>query len=364
MIHGSDKMKKKIVFFFPYPLKDAASQRFRFVQYITILESTSEITLNPFINEKFWKIYHQRGYFLLKSVYLIVSILRRLYKVITVSKYDFVFIHRELAPIGPPIFEFIVAKIFKKKIIYDFDDAIWLENYNVNNKKVHKLKFYSKVNKIIKWSYKISVGNKFLFDYVVKLNSNCVINPTTLDTENYHNPALYKVIKNNLPTIGWTGSATTNRYLDFLEPIFLELEKKYDFYVNIISDVDPKLNLKNYIFTQWNKESEVEDLMKFDIGVMPLNNDIWSQGKCGFKALQYMSLEIPAIVSPVGVNIEIVDDKINGFIAHNESEWLTILDQFLANKSQYEMMEKNARKKIVENYSVQSNTQNFLSLFT
>lgn len=356
-------MNKKIVFFFPYPLEHAASQRFRFVQYLPVLASTNEITLNPFISDKFWKIYHQKGYFFLKSIYLLTAILKRFYKVFTVFKYDYVFIHREMAPIGPPVLEFIICRVFQKKIIYDFDDAIWLENYNVNNKNVQKLKFYSKVNKIIKWSYKISVGNKFLFDYASKLNSNCVINPTTLDTEAYHNPDLYQIKKNALLTIGWTGSATTNRYLHFLEPIFQELEKKYDFYVNIISDVDPKLNVKNYIFTKWNKETEIKDLMKFDIGVMPLKNDIWSQGKCGFKALQYMSLEIPAIVSPVGVNIEIVDDKINGFIAHNEEEWLTILDQFLSNRNQYEMMGKNARKKIIDKYSVKSNTQNFLDLF-
>lgn len=293
-----------------------------------------------------------------------MSFFKRFSHLFSILNAKYVFIHRETAPIGPPIFEFIIAKILRKKIIYDFDDAIWLENYNENNKMFQKLKYYSKVKKIIKWSYKVSVGNEYLAKYAKQFNSNVVLNPTTIDTENYHNPALFNIEKFDKLTIGWTGTATTNKYLKFLIPILEKLALKHDFYFNVISDQEPNFALKNLIFTKWHKNTEIIDLLRFDIGVMPLTDDKWAKGKCGFKALQYMSLGIPAIVSPVGVNLDIVDHGINGFIADTEDEWFTVLDQFLSNSSQFDEMGKKARQKIIECYSIKSNTQNFLSLFS
>jgi glycosyltransferase involved in cell wall biosynthesis len=351
----------KIIFFCPYPLHEAASQRFRFAQYIKTLEQ--EVIILPFLSEKAWNIYHQKGNVFLKFSYISISFFKRFFQLFSTLNAKYVFIHREAAPIGPPIFEFIIAKIFRKKIVYDFDDAIWLENFNENNRSFQKLKCYSKVNKIINWSYKISAGNEYLAEYARKYNPNVVINPTTIDTENYHNPDLYKVEKFDKVTIGWTGTATTNKYLEFLIPVMEKLSSKHNFYFNVISDVNPNLEIKNFKFTKWNKETEIENLLRFDIGVMPLTDDIWAKGKCGFKALQYMALEIPAIVSPVGVNEQIVDHEINGFIATTEQEWYNCLDRFLSNKENYNQMGIDAREKIIDYFSVKSNKNNFINLF-
>ena len=111
------------------------------------------------------------------------------------------------------------------------------------------------------------------------------------------------------------------------------------------------------------KASEIDDLLKMDVGIMPLKNDKWANGKCGFKALQYMALGIPAIVSPVGVNTEIVDHDKNGWICNSEQEWREIFLQILSDKSQLQNYSKAARAKIESRYSVKSNTANFLHLF-
>ncbi len=355
---------EKIVFLFPYPISYAPSQRFRFEQYFSILKINNVNCIAfSFLSENAWKVYHQKGNLLLKLFFINISFFKRFFHLFSVIDAKYVFIHREMTPIGPPIFEFIIAKIFCKKIIYDFDDAIWLENYNENNKVFQKLKFYSKVNKIIKWSYKVSVGNDYLAEYARQYNSNIVIIPTTIDTENYHNSDLYKVEKFEKITIGWTGTATTNKYLDFLVPILKKLEEKHNFYFNVISNVNPNLEIKNFKFTKWSKESEIEDLLKFDLGVMPLTEDIWAKGKCGFKALQYMSLGIPAIVSPVGVNVKIVDHLKNGFLASTPEEWYNYLDEFLENQLNYNQMSIESRRKIELFYSVESNKNNFISLF-
>ena len=103
--------------------------------------------------------------------------------------------------------------------------------------------------------------------------------------------------------------------------------------------------------------------MKIDIGIMPITEDPWAMGKCGFKALQYMSLEMPALVSPVGVNAEIVDHGINGYHCSSNREWLTQLEYLIVHKDVREAMGRNGREKVIKHYSVLSNSDNFLSLF-
>jgi glycosyltransferase involved in cell wall biosynthesis len=97
---------------------------------------------------------------------------------------------------------------------------------------------------------------------------------------------------------------------------------------------------------------------------MPLKDDLWAAGKCGFKALQYMALGIPALVSPVGVNTKIVDDGINGFICKTPEDWKLAIEKLIQDHALLMEMAQNTRKKIVENYSVKSNTANFLNLFS
>jgi glycosyltransferase involved in cell wall biosynthesis len=103
--------------------------------------------------------------------------------------------------------------------------------------------------------------------------------------------------------------------------------------------------------------------MKFDIGVMPLSNNKWAKGKCGFKALQYMSLGIPTVASPVGVNIDIINEGENGFLCDTQEEWLTALTFLLIKEENRTDMSESAKQKIKDEFSVLSNKHNFLSLF-
>lgn len=358
-------MSKSIFFLVPYPLGKAPSQRFRFEQYFDLLkENGFKIKIKSFYSDKTWMILHQEGHVISKSVRIIFSFIIRLFQLVSLINYDFIFIHREAAPIGPPFLEWIIAKVFRKKIIYDFDDAIWLPNYSEANTSFQKLKYYTKVNGIMKWASKISAGNDYLAKYASAFNLNSVINPTTIDTINYHNPQLYTVDKNKKKlTIGWTGTHTTAKYLEFLIPIFEKLSLNFDFEFCVISNEEPLAKVKNMNFIRWTKETEIQDLLKFDIGIMPLTDDKWANGKCGFKALQYMSLGIPAIVSPVGINSEIIDHGLNGYLCNSEEEWYDALYYLLEHPNEIIKMHDAARKKISDKYSVISNQSNFLNLF-
>ena len=142
-----------------------------------------------------------------------------------------------------------------------------------------------------------------------------------------------------------------------------ELKKKIEFRFVIISDESPSESLDLFEFVKWNKATEIDDLLTFNIGIMPLSHDPWTEGKCGFKALQYMALGIPALVSPVGVNENIVDHGKNGFICRTDSDWKERLSYLLENRQELIKMGLEGRKKIEAEYSVLSNTSNFIHLF-
>ncbi|HRG11381.1 MAG TPA: glycosyltransferase, partial [Cyclobacteriaceae bacterium] len=130
-----------------------------------------------------------------------------------------------------------------------------------------------------------------------------------------------------------------------------------------IADKPPQLNLKFVEFVAWNKETEIEDLIQIDIGLMPLTDDAWAKGKCGFKALQYLALGIPAVVSPVGVNTTIVNHGITGFVCSTDAEWLSGLRTLISDVELQNRMGQQGRTIVEQHYSVLANTSTFVGLF-
>ena len=131
----------------------------------------------------------------------------------------------------------------------------------------------------------------------------------------------------------------------------------------MIANKNPELPINGFEFITWTQSSEVSDLQKFDIGIMPLTDDIWSKGKCGFKAIQYGASGIPALVSPVGVNTEVVKDELTGFLCNNTEDWKTRLEELILDESKRQKMGAAGRKHIEANYSVNAIRDKFLSLF-
>lgn len=352
----------KILFITPYPRGQAPSQRFRFEQYYNLLTSEGiDYDVQSFLDDKTWQILYKPGHTIPKVMGIIRGFASRFFLLFRLKSYQRIFIHREASPIGPPVFEWLIIKVLGKKVIYDFDDAIWLPNTSDNNKLVAHIKWHGKVRTICSWAYKVSCGNEYLAEFARRYNSQVVVNPTTIDTEHLHNR-----IKNQHTEkviVGWTGTHSTITYLNELVPVLQELEQELDFEFRVISNRQPQLPLKNLQYIPWSKNTEIDDLLAFNLGVMPLVDDKWAQGKCGFKALQYMALGMPAVVSPVGVNTALVDHGVNGYLCDSHASWKQALSTLITNRQQRVDMGKAAREKIVGHYSVVSNSSRFLSLF-
>ncbi|HVG39984.1 MAG TPA: hypothetical protein VM888_00135, partial [Chitinophagaceae bacterium] len=211
--------EKKVLFLVPYPLHRAPSQRFRVELFLPILQKANiTYKVETFLDGATWTILYSKASAAKKAWGVFKGFLKRLYVVLfIVPRYHYIFVHREASPVGPPIFEFIISKIWRKKMIYDFDDAIWIPNTSQENKIVSWFKAFWKVKYICRWSYKVVGGNNYLCNYAQQFNHQVILIPTCVDVMQHHN--LVKEQASEKVVIGWTGSHSTMKYLDQILPV-------------------------------------------------------------------------------------------------------------------------------------------------
>ena len=355
--------KIKIIFLCPYPFDEVASQRFRFEQYFGFLEKHNfRYSCHSFYSAWTYSILYRKNNLLQKVAGTSLGFIRRIIHIFYSITADFVFLHRELTPIGPPVYEWILARVMRKKIIYDFDDAIWLPNTSIENRLVSKLKWHNKFFSVCRWSHKINCCNKFLADIARSYNPHVITIPTMPD------PLKFAKISDaegkERITIGWTGTHSTMPYLSPLVEVIkkvIEQHPNVDF--RMICNKEPEWKIQNMQYIPWNKKTEVDDLSGIDIGLMPLPDTDWAEGKCGFKILQYFSMGIPAIASKVGVNKEIIEPGKNGYLCSNSKEWHESLCLLVESGELRKKLGQNGRQLAEETYSPELYSINFLGLF-
>lgn len=354
---------KKVLFIAAHRPNRSPSQRFRFEQYFAFLQQQGyDCHFSYLISEKDDQVFYNPGNITTKFYIFLKSVAIRLGNVINASSFDLIFIQREAFMTGTTIFERLLAKS-KAKIIFDFDDAIWHQDVSEANKKFAWLKKPEKTAGIIALADMIFAGNTYLAGYAAQFNKTVRIVPTTIDTKEYF-PLSVK--NDDYPVcIGWSGSITTIKHFEFALPFLRELKAKYGdkISIKVIGDktyFNKALGIKGL---GWNKQDEIKELSSIDIGIMPLPDDDWAKGKCGLKGLQYMALEIPAIMSPVGVNEEIIEDGVNGYLADKQEEWVNKISALIENPELRIKIGKAARQTVLDKYSVESQQRNYLKYF-
>jgi glycosyltransferase involved in cell wall biosynthesis len=311
------------------------------------------------------KIFYSQGKYIYKAWILLKSIAKRLNDVAHAGQYDFIFIQREAFLLGTTFFEKLFSRS-KAKLIFDLDDAIWLHQISSSspNKKLNFLKNPGKTAQIIAVADIVVAGNQYLANYALQYNNSVTIIPTTIETD------LYVPLKTNLTgglvTIGWSGSKTTIDHFREALPALVLVKLKYKdrIRISVIGDGNYRNEELEIQGKEWRLHSEIHDLNEFDIGIMPLPDDEWSKGKCGLKGLQYMALEIPTVMSPVGVNNAIIDHGVNGFLCQTEEDWVQCLEKLVTDAILRKKIGIEGRKKVISNYSVASNASTFLGLFS
>jgi glycosyltransferase involved in cell wall biosynthesis len=266
--------------------------------------------------------------------------------------YDVVLVLREAFFLGGPWSEWIAAR--RAPLIFDFDDAIWLPSISEGNRRFAALKNAGKVATLARMANTVIVGNSYLASWARKQNSNVQIVPTCVDTDRYV-PRTASRGHDQPIVIGWSGSAATVGHFKLIQPVLQRIRRKFGARVEfkLVGVPEFRNDALGVRGEAWSAATEVHSLQSMDIGIMPLPDDEWSKGKCGLKALTYMSVGIPAIVSPVGVSHEIVADGVNGFAPPTDDEWVEALSQLILDEELRRKLGAAGRATVVERYSVE-----------
>ncbi|MES2761133.1 MAG: glycosyltransferase family 4 protein [Bacteroidota bacterium] len=357
----------KILIIADHRLDRSPSQRYRFEQYIDFFKANGfDWELSEIITEKDDKVFYHPGNYVKKAWILFKSLFIRLNDLQRAKKFDIIFIQREALLIGSSFFE---KQFYKRsKVIFDFDDSIWLLDTSPENKKFEFLKNPDKTKINIQHAHKVIAGNTYLANYARQFNPNTIIIPTTIDTD-FHKPKSKLSGFNSAPpdkkiVIGWSGSISTIKHFENSIPFLKALISKYPnkLEIHVIGQASyshPELPI---ISKSWSATTEVDDLNCFDIGIMTLPDDQWAQGKCGLKGLSYMACSIATVMSPVGVNKDIIQHGKNGFLAQTEQQWIDYLSQLIENADLRQQMGQAGRETVVKNYSVNAHKEHYLEV--
>jgi glycosyltransferase involved in cell wall biosynthesis len=337
--------------------KESASSRQRFFKYFAYWEKAGfSIRLNQLLDEDYLQYYNAGISY--NRFKLLKNYVRRL---IFLCKYgfhsDIIFIHRgELFPMIPTTILLKAFQYIGVKIIVDYDDAVF---HSYDKRTWVRKAIQSKHNSIIKLVDCVITGSPYLTSYCKKLNNKIVEIPTSIDLDEYK---LGNSKSDNF-SIGWIGSKSTSLHLNLILPILLKFAEKYSVKIKLIGYAK-SLNLinDNVQIVDWQEGKDYELLRDIKIGIMPLKNEDYEKGKCGFKLVQYMASAKPFLASPLEANLKIDKNNQNLF-AETNAEWMEALETVYKNYDEFYEIGLNNRLIAEQFYSIQSNAKIYVDIF-
>jgi glycosyltransferase involved in cell wall biosynthesis len=318
---------------FLVPRLDKASTRYRVLQYLPLLDREGidyeivALSRNP--RHRF-------------------SLARR------IKAADTIFIQKKLFS----FLELFWIRKLARRLIYDFDDAVMFKGGPAGERQQarQQRRFAITAEK----ADLVIAGNRYLQQKALPLNRQVRLLPTVLDMDRYSAREGDGGADGEI-VLGWIGSRGTLRYLQDISPALEELGSRWPgLKLKIVADDFFDLNNLQVIKKPWAAADEIADLHSFDIGLMPLSDDVWTRGKCGFKLLQCMAVGVPVVCSPVGVNAEIVTEGCEGLYATTLDEWVKQLDALIADGDLRRRMGQRGRQRVAAEFSLAANGPRFV----
>lgn len=342
------------------PIGLSPSQRFRLEQWAPHLAADHNIQLDfePFESARLTELLRERGHVVKKGWWTVRDYIRRAAILKRARDYDAVVIHREAALIGPAVYERLLAAK-GGPIIYDFDDAIWSPAQAWGHGLFSRLHFTSKTSTLCRLAAAVTTGNDFLADYARTRNGQVSVVPTSIELADY--PLVKEPADDGRFVVCWTGSTSTLVHFEHARAPLEQLAQAIPLTVKVICNKPPERAIADaeMQFVPWSVEHEAEELGDCHVGIMPLPDDEVSRGKCGLKALQCMATGRPVVVSPVGVNTELVRSGENGFLAASTDEWVEALSKLAADKQLRARLGRHARATVERGYSAEISAAKF-----
>jgi glycosyltransferase involved in cell wall biosynthesis len=274
-----------------------------------------------------------------------------------VRRYDLVFLQKKL-------FNTVQVAALRRanpNLVYDLDDAVMF--HELERGEPVRGKYFQRFAYTASACRGVIAGNTYLADYARAARSaglvddSVIVLPTPIDTDQVteRSPGA-----GNTLTVGWIGTKGNLQHLQSISDALGQARSRCpDLRLKVVADAEPSIDGIPMEFKRWCAEDEVEDLHSFDIGLMPLNDNLWTRGKGGYKLLQYMAAGVPAIASPVGINREIISDGIDGLLADGQDQWADAIARLANDPELRTRMGAQARQTVERRFSLAVYRQRF-----
>ncbi|MEW8626798.1 MAG: glycosyltransferase family 4 protein [Candidatus Thiodiazotropha sp.] len=345
----------KVLLLSRYP-RLGASSRLRSYQYLPGLAGSGiEVTVSPLFSEAYLEDFYASGK--KRPGALFSAYWARLKQLLNAGDFDLLWVEKELFPWLPAYVEQLLKRL-GIPLMVDYDDAIF-HRYDQSGSSLVRTLLGKKIDRVMASATLVTAGNDYLAKRAEAAGAPRVMRlPTVLDVSRYQP----KTVSEHSPfAVGWIGSPTTAGYLDLIREPLRSVAKKHPIRLMVVgAHIEPIADLP-VVCIDWSEVREAELIQQFDVGVMPLVDQLWEKGKCGYKLIQYMACALPVIASPVGVNREIVEHGVDGYLAEDAAAWESALIRLIESAPLRQEMGRIGRAKVEQHYSLTVMTARLVS---
>ncbi|HEX7676511.1 MAG TPA: glycosyltransferase [Thermoanaerobaculia bacterium] len=353
-------VRVKTVALATFPI-EAAATRFRVAQFIPALaEAGVDVTLLPFLTAGDFEGLYDRKRMVRTAFRLFLALFRRILQLPRIFAADVLFIQREAMLFGPPVIEWLAARVARIPIVLDLDDATWFPMTSpVYGRFATLVKFPAKTNWLTRQARAVICGNETIAARVRAGGARAVVLPTIVDPAMFTPLTERRSRERELPVVGWIGTHGTWGYLQSILPALEKVAESVPFRLRIVGSGQQALTLRGIEveMLSWRMEREVQDFQSLDVGLYPLPDNEWAQGKSGLKAVQYLACGVPYVASPVGVVREIGKEGVTHLQASTPEEWRAALERLLRDGDERRRMGAAGRHYMLEHYAIRDFAQ-------
>ncbi|KXK07294.1 MAG: hypothetical protein UZ17_ACD001000105 [Acidobacteria bacterium OLB17] len=343
----------KVLALCSYPIESAAS-RFRLYQFVEPLRASGiELEIRPFLSSEQFASLYTDGQTARKAVGMLSGLRHRFAEMIFSKGFDAVIVQREAMLFGPAFVEWVFSSVRRLPMIFDLDDATFIPTKSkYYGRLASLLKAHHKADSLIRAAEVTLCGNPYIESYARSFGAKTAIMPTLVDLEVFK-PA---EAKDPIPVLGWIGTHSTYPMLETLFPVFERLAKEFPFVLRIVGSGAPPPALEHTKVEnlEWRLATEVQDFQNLDIGLYPLranefSNEAFLKGKSGFKAIQYMAVGRPFVVTPMGITEGLGREGETHLAANSNDDWYNALRSLLSDPEKRRTMGRAGRQYAVDN---------------
>lgn len=344
--------------------EEGSSSRYRVYQYLPFYSAAGfGLEVQPFHTTEYvqrfsgsrdWRLKAQQGAYYARRAW------QRLGAIWRSPAFDLVVVEGEVFPFAPAWLDRLLW-LRNRNVVVEYDDALHVYYGEMLDSAFLRRLLGGKVATLMRLSKAVIVGNTYLADYARKHSSRVEVVPTTVDTRRYRVREPHTITGGTV-TLGWIGSPVTAPYLTSLGPALAALAQRRRVRLKVIGGSGFSLPGVQVLAVPWHLDTEVAELQSCDIGLMPLDDDAYARGKCGLKILQYFAVGIPAVASPVGVNAELIQDGLNGFLAGDREAWVARLTQLIDDPTLRQRMGQAGRQRVEQRYALEGTAPRLVAL--